>query len=182
MQVYPIYNWTVRFIPWERQCQGVEGSLTRSARLGPRVNDKFGERIAAGEKIKSLLAQVSRTSEVPFGRQVPFSLAGFIVLAAYKVPARGTILNGSEAKALRGCVFGEAEVCICTRGHPERRHIGLSTYIYIPSLNFKKNKGISSRRDFRRMVAEATTFFNRASSWKARVWDLPGPESNLYKA
>lgn len=82
------------------------------------------------------------------------------------------------AKALRGCVFGEAEVCVCTRGHPERQHIGLFTYI--PSLNFKKNKGTSSRRDFRRMVAEAT-FFNRASSWKTRVRDLPGPESNLHK-
>lgn len=47
---------------------------------------------------KSPGAGVQDLGEVPFGRQVPFSLAGFIVLAAYKMPVRGTFLNGSELR------------------------------------------------------------------------------------
>lgn len=54
------------------------------------MNDKFGKYAAAGEKSKvSPDAGVQDLGEVPFGRQVPFSLAGFIVLAAYKMPVRG---------------------------------------------------------------------------------------------
>lgn len=110
-------------------------------------------------KIKSLFAQVSRTSEVPFGRQVPFSLAGFIVLAAYKVPARGTILNGSELRPCEVASLAKLNVrgmYMYSGASRATAYRSLSTYV--PSLNFKKNKGTSSRRDFRRMVAEATFF------------------------
>lgn len=91
-------------------------------------------------------------------------------------------LNGS--KAPRGCVFDMAmlRTYICIFGdYPERKYIRHIYHVYTgPSLNFKKNKGTSFRRDFRRMLAGAMTFFNRARPGKSPRLGLPGPESNLY--
>lgn len=132
------------------------------------MNEKFGEARSSRRKIKSLLAQVSRTSKV-HRRQVPFGSAGFIVFAAYKVPARGTILNGSE--------LGHREVASLARpryvyrGIPAK-HIGRRVYrVYRPFLNFKRNKRVSPHRHFRRMVAEATIF---SSFFQSSIADLGG--------
>jgi len=132
--------------------------------------------------------QVSRSSKVPFGRQVPFSLAGFIVLAAYKVPARGTILNGSE---LRPREVASLARCVCMYSGASRKKthktsaVCVHSYVYGPSLKFKKNKGTSSRRRFSSHGRRSNDFFqSRMARGPGRDprRDLPGPESDLREA
>lgn len=61
-----------------------------------RMNDKFARVHGQGEKSKVLLRRCPRAERYIHGRQVPFGSAGFILLAAHKVPVRGAILNGSS--------------------------------------------------------------------------------------